>query len=208
MLRQATKVMAMAVVAVALWGTPQAHAVPDQAGARAFMVELGQRAIQVLQQPGHNQEATVAAFRTLFQSSFDTATIGRFALGRYWQQATPEEQQEYLRLFQEMIVQTYARRFSGYSGEIFQVGNTQPVSDHDVMVDTQIIREGAPPIPAQWRLRERDGRFQVIDVVVEGVSMTVTQRNEFASVIQRGGGHVEALIQALRNQIAQAQRGS
>ncbi len=208
MARHFGRLAATIILAFGVFGAADGRAAVDQAAARSFMVELGDQAIQVLRQPGRTEDGTVAAFRQLFQDSFDTNTIGRFVLGRYWQQATPPQQQEYLRLFQEMVVQTYARRFANYSGEVFQVGDTRPVGTNDVLVDTQIVRPDGPPVTAQWRLRERNGRFQVIDVVVEGVSMSVTQRNEFASVIQRGGGRIEALLDALRNQIAAAQRGA
>ena len=65
---------------------------------------------------------------------------------------------------------------------------------------TRIERPAAAAIIAGWRVREIEGAPKIIDVVVEGVSMTITQRHEFASVTRRGG--IEALVQTLRLQTA------
>src|SRR3954463_10651368 len=84
--------------------------------ARGFIAALGNQAIQVLG-PGVPQAQRIARFRQIFQSDFDVPGIGQFVLGRYWRVATPEEQQEFLRLFQEYIVQSYAARLGEYGGE-------------------------------------------------------------------------------------------
>jgi hypothetical protein len=91
---------------------------PCQAAAqdpRAFVAELGHQAIQVL---GRNVPSAqrIARFRELFHDDFDVSGIGQFVLGRYWRVATPAEQQEFLRLFQEYIVQSYATRLANMAG--------------------------------------------------------------------------------------------
>src|ERR1700693_265052 len=88
--------------------------------ARGFVSTLGTEAIQVLG-PSVSPAQRVARFRQLFQDDFDVPGIGQFVLGRYWRTATPAEQQEFLRLFQEYIVQAYAGRLGEYGGEPFRV---------------------------------------------------------------------------------------
>ncbi|HET8727811.1 MAG TPA: ABC transporter substrate-binding protein, partial [Alphaproteobacteria bacterium] len=88
----------------------------------------------------------------------------------------------------------------------FQVSDTRPQGERDVLVDSRILRPNGPSVGVAWRVRDRDGRFQIIDVSIEGVSMAVTQRNEFASVIQRNGGSVDALLAALRSRISEAKQ--
>ena len=73
------------------------------------------------------------------------------------------------------------------------------------LVSSEIVRpNGAPPAKVDWLLTEHDGAYKISDVIVEGVSMAVTQRSEFASVIQRHGGQVEGLITALRQKTESA----
>jgi phospholipid transport system substrate-binding protein len=74
---------------------------------------------------------------------------------------------------------------------------SRPEGETDALVSTQLIRPDAPPVAVDWRVRQRGSQDKVIDVAVEGVSMSVTQRQEFASVIQRGGGQIEALLQGV-----------
>ena len=129
-------------------------------------------------------------------SGFDLAFIGRFVLGKYWRATTPEQQEDYLALFGEYLVQTYSARLGGYSGETMAVVSTRQASEKDFVVRTQIDRPTGPPVVAEWRVRTTGGGFRIIDVMVEGISMAVTQRSEFASVVQRDG--IDGLLVILR----------
>jgi phospholipid transport system substrate-binding protein len=197
---------------IALAGATAATPAPAQTSARSeaaagFIRDLGERAIDVLIKPNQPREEITRRFNALLLEGFDVPYIGRFVLGRYWKQASEPQQAEYLRLFERLIVDVYADRFGQYSGQNLNVQENLKIVGHraegerDAIVSTQIVRPDAPPVAVDWRVRERDGKMQVIDVAVEGVSMSVTQRNEFASVIQRGGGEVEALLQALRQRV-------
>lgn len=184
-------------------------AAADTEAAERFIDDLGDRVIEILQRPDLTVEEATESFRQMFSQNFDIPTIGRFVLGRYWRSATPGQREEFLTLFQELIVETYARRFTEYSGQSFRVGGSREVSERDTMVSTQIVNTNGSTIATiDWRVRERDGRQQIIDVVVEQISMGVTQRGDFDAVIQRGGGNIDVLLDALRQQIQTAQNRS
>ena len=134
----------------------------------------------------------------MLDDSFDIKTIGRFALGRYWRQATSAQKKEYLRLFQDMIVNVYSRRFGDYNGEKFEVLSARGQGPSDVIVISQIIPKSGAAISIDWRVRKKSERLVVIDIIVEGVSMALTQRSDFAAVIQRGGGKVDVLLEHWR----------
>ena len=173
------------------------------AGAAQFIADLGKRALDALANAKQMSQAEVAEkFRGFLQDSFDTQTIGRFVLGRYWNVATPEQRQEYMRLFEDLIVAVYSKRFSDYSGGAgFEVVSHRPEGERDAVVSSRITRpSGGPPVMVDWRVRRGNSGYKVIDVAVEGLSMSVTQRDEFTSVIERGGGNVQALLDALRSQ--------
>lgn len=173
-------------------------------GASAFIQTLGDKTIATFADKSLSREQAVERFRTLLHDGFDVPYIGRWVLGRYWNQATPAEQAEYQKLFERLIVDTYANRFVDYSGQTFKIAGTRPEAGEDTTVTTQIIRPDGPPINADWRVRKTGGGYRIIDVAVEGVSMGLTQRQEFASVIQGGGGQVAALIQALRQKVSRS----
>ncbi|HAJ90272.1 MAG TPA: hypothetical protein DCM27_04565 [Rhodospirillaceae bacterium] len=125
--------------------------------------------------------------------------IGRFTLGRYWNVATPAQQTEYQALFRKMVVNVYAQRFGDYKGQKFEVKSARPVGNEDVLVSSFIIpTDGSDNIQVDWRVRNRGGSFKIVDVLVAGVSMSVTQRSDFSSVIQRGGGKLDVLIDYLK----------
>lgn len=194
----------MALLLACLMVRPAAAA--DAEAAESFISDLGDQTVTILQEPDLTLDQATARFRDLFSSNFDIPTIGRFVLGRYWRSASVPQRQEFLELFQELIVETYARRFSEYSGQSFRVDGSRELSERDSMVSTEITNaQGGTIATIDWRVRERDGRQQIIDVVVEQISMGVTQRSDFDAVIQRGGGNIDALLDALRDQIETAQ---
>ena len=92
----------------------------------------------------------------------------------------------------------YATRLAEYTGEKFKVTGSRPDGE-GAIVSSHIIRPGgAAPVKVDWRLTGRNGVYKISDVSVDGISMAVTQRSEFASVIQHNGGQVQGLIAMLR----------
>src|SRR5262245_9255797 len=163
-----------------------------------FIKTMGQKAINELTGPNVTEAERQERFRQLFTESFDVPTIGKFVLGRYWRTATDAERAEFLKLFEDFIVKSYAVRFADYAGESFDVQNTTGAADGASVVHSRINRKGAETIRVDWRVQQNQDRLAITDVVVEGVSMAVTQRSDFASVIQSKGGKVAGLIDALR----------
>jgi len=173
--------------------------VPDAAAAdpSLFMSEIWKRAVEILSKKAPQTER-LARFRELFQAAFDGPGIARFVLGRYWRSASQDEQQEFLRLFEDYVVFVYGTRFSSLNGERLKIrGSRAEVSG--VIVSTDMISPGGDaPVKVDWRLITDGGVFKINDVVIEGISMMVTQRSEFASVIQRHGGQVSGLLSMMR----------
>jgi phospholipid transport system substrate-binding protein len=171
------------------------------AKATAFMNHLWNRALELLNKKAPAAERQ-AQFRELFHNDFDSPGIARFVLGRYWRTASPEEQKEFLRLFEEYVVYVYTARLSDFEGEQFKINGARP-DQGSVIVSTDVITPGAPtPLKVDWRLVNDDGAYKISDVIVEGVSMLVTQRSEFASIIQRHGGQVQGLLDLMREKTA------
>lgn len=173
-----------------------------QVGAQNFINSMARRALDFLGNAQQTQSQKTESFRRLLEENYDMETIGRFTLGRYWKMATPQQRTEYQHLFKKRVVEMYSQRLSEYKGQKFETISTRPEGENDTIVTSRIVPvDGAPEVGVDWRVRYKDGRYRVVDVIVEGVSMSVTQRSDFASVIQQGGGDVQVLINHLKQKI-------
>lgn len=180
---------------------------PDDA--KSFIQNLAQQAISTVAQRELADSERNDRFRRLFVASFDLPQISQFVLGRYWRTATPEQQQEFIKQFQEMQVLNWAQRFKDYKGENLQVTNSSKDGDKGFTVETQLNHPPAQPLPVQWKVRQADdGQLRVTDIVVEGVSMAITQRSDYNSMLQGNGGKIDGLLTALRTKVDQMRANS
>ena len=166
-----------------------------------FIRKLGGDAIEMLADPVLSERERAAEFRRILVSAFDLRTIARFVLGRYWRRATQDERREFESLLEDYIVEIYVARLGRYGGESLAVGAVHGEDNGDVFVATEIIPPDGSPVRVEWRVRGEPGNYKIIDVVVEGVSMVITQRSAIASVIQRSGGQVSGLLRELRKKV-------
>lgn len=189
---------AAAFAVVILMGAGSARA-DDAVEARAFIDHLANKAIAALTANDITREERFRRFHILLNEHFAVKTIGQWVLGRHWRRASEMQRQEYLNLFNDLIVDTYADRFKRYSGEKLVITDAVSRGKKDTVVSTLISRpDGGQPIHVDWRVRHIDEFLRIVDVIVEGVSMGQTQRSEFASVIRANGGEVKGLLDQLR----------
>jgi phospholipid transport system substrate-binding protein len=192
---------ALALVPRAWAQAPGNKPVPEAA---TFIADLTDKAIAGLTKQNLPLEQRAQEFRAIFTQNFDVPAIGRFALGRYWRTASEEEKAEYLKLFEDFIVGTYSARFGDYSGEKIKINGTRLGDEGEVTVFTELQRSGnsGPPYKVDWRLRRDGSTFKIFDIIAEGISMSVTQRDDFSAAIQRSGGKVSGLIASLKEKTA------
>ena len=178
----------------------------DQAAeASAFLMSLTDRAIGQLTDASIPADERKNRFRTLFKENFDIPTIGRFVLGRFWRSASEAEQREFLTVFEDVMVERFAPQFAGYAGTQFQIGAIREVpEDNQLMVSSTVAPPNAEVAQVDWRLRNDGGVFKVLDVIAQGVSMALTLRSEYGSVLKNSGGKIDALIALLRERTAKA----
>lgn len=182
----------------------QAAAQVDVSRATAFIQSTGEEmvaAINTTDQAVAIRRERVAA---ILRRAVHIEGVGEFILARWWRIATPEQRQEYLQLFEQMLILNLSSRFGEYQGVRFSMGQSQSRSEGgDVLVSTTVERPGSPPFSLDWRVAEVSGEPRIIDVIVEGTSLRLTQRSEYNSVISRNGGNIQALLNAMRGQIQQ-----
>ena len=163
----------------------------------AFVSHFAQVGIVEVLEAKISQKEKAERFRTLFKSLFDIPAIARFVVGRFWRTAQPAEQEKFLTVFEDVIVYTWNRRFSEYNGQTLKVESTAPDGADGSVVNSRIVGKGSnDSFAVQWRLRKRDDGLRVVDVIIEGVSMAITYRQEYATIISQQGG-MPGLISAL-----------
>ena len=167
---------------------PALAAGSEASDAEAFIREIGDKVMAILVDASKNDAQKLADLKTMLDSYTDLDLMARLVLGRYWRTSSAEERDTYVKLFHELLMKTLAARLGDYNGQTFQIVGSQAVSDTDSTVATRIIRVGGkPPLKVDWRVRNEDGKLAIIDVVAEGVSLVVSQRNEVGSVVERDG---------------------
>ncbi len=195
--------VAAALLGVALLtASPGGSRADDADAAAAFLTSLTDQAIEQLTDESLPVMERERSFRSLFRANFDIPAIGRFVLGRYWRKARPEVRKDFLSAFEEIMVQGFAYRFAGYADTNFEVVSVQALkraSQFEVRsriapTENEVYRVG-------WLVEHKNGQFRVLDIVAEGLSMALTLRSEYASVIKRSGGRVEGLVAQLHEHI-------
>ena len=167
--------------------------------AQAFVQSMVDNGLAFLSDESLDKADKAQKFKTLLNESFDLDAISKFAVGRYWRNMSEEQQEEYTSLFKTMLVDVYSKRFDEYQGQSVKITGSEPLNEKDTIVKSKIISpKSNNDVPVEWRVRKKGNQYKVIDVLVAGVSMSVTQRSDFSSVIQRGGGDVSVLINHLK----------
>jgi phospholipid transport system substrate-binding protein len=120
----------------------------------------------------------------------------RLAVGRAWNQATPEQKQKLTSEFRSMLVRTYSNGIGAYQGQTLKVLPARGKPDpEDTTVRTQFQRPGGQPLPIDFAMRKTDQGWKVYDITVEGVSLVLTYRSEFDAVVKQEG--IDGLIKRL-----------
>lgn len=185
-----------ATLVLVLMGAHAAYA----GSASTFVSSMADRAIGVMGNAGTSPAAKKSSLRGILLGSFDLNAVSKFALGTTWRSLDAGQKAEYQRLYQDMVVEVYSRRFNDYSGQTFTVTGEEEQDNGDVLVHSVVKSKSSADVKVDWRVRTKAGAPKVVDVLVEGVSMAVTQRSDFASVMQQGGGSIEPLLRYLKDQ--------
>ncbi len=201
MLQGRRKVLALlAVLGVAFVapGVPSAQ----NADAGAFLESLTQDVFAKLDDPSLGQTEKERDLRSLFRQNFDVPAISRFVLGKHWRRASAAERQDFADAFEEMNSRQFLAMVGEFSEEMLSVVKVRQDAAKPSLslVSTEIGQSEGEPISAVWRVRNKDGQYKVLDIVVEGLSMAITLRHEYGAVVKTNG--VDGLIAILREKNA------
>ena len=164
-----------------------------------FVINLGNQMTAIVNGPGSIEQKR-QRMQPLIEQAVDINGIAQFCLGRYWRTATPEQQQQYLRLFHAVLLNNISSKLGEFQGVTFRPTQTTQ-REGDVYVGTVINRPSQQPNNVQWVVNTAGGRPQIIDVIAEGTSLRLTQRSDYAAYLSRNGNSVDALLTAMQRQV-------
>jgi phospholipid transport system substrate-binding protein len=189
------------LIPLALALTPLGAAAQAQEAPDAMVKRIADELIQIIKsdkdlQAGNSAKVVALAEQKVLPH-FDFTRMTRLAVGRNWQQATPEQREALTKEFRTLLVRTYSTSLSQYRNQKIDVKPTQASpGDTDVLVRTAVIQEGGPPIPIDYRMEKAPDGWKVYDVVIDGASLVTTYRGSFNDQIQRSG--IDGLVKTLQ----------
>lgn len=180
-----------------------AQALAEQDPAAQLVQRAADQGIEVART--NTGAAREAGMRRVLETYFDLDYIARQTLGNYWNQATPEQRQRYLKVSASAEAHAYAERFGQYTGQTLTVSRVTPRGNGVFIVDSKLTQSGGgPPVAIQWEVRNEGQGPRIVDLKTEGVSMILTRRADYVSFIRNNGGQVEALIKELEGRSRRA----
>lgn len=176
---------------------------PGDAG--AFLTDLSQRAKIQLNEPGLLQVEKERRFRVLLNQGFDIEAISRFILGRYWRRAKEPDRRKFIQVFEDSLVFRFLPVFSNFSEDALLFGKVRPFGNRSDLfnVESEFKRSEGPPVRLNWRIHKGPKGYRILDILAEGISVAVTLRSEYGSVLKQNGGSVSALNKTLRDKFAE-----
>ena len=197
--RRALLTTAVALAALPVLTMPGLAQPSDQAGAFINAVLTNITAIVNGNSPLAQKQSALAQ---IVDRDVDVNDVARFCLGRFWRTATPEQQRDYTALFHSVLLRNITGKIGDYQGVTFTLGRSQP-REGGTAVSTTVTRPNNPPSKVDWLISTTSGSPKIVDVIAEGTSLRLTQRSDYASYLSRNNENVQALINAMRQQVSQ-----
>jgi phospholipid transport system substrate-binding protein len=152
---------------------------------------------------GGSTDSKAPALLAIMRSRAAMPQIARFAAGVVWRDMNEDQQKRFIDAFENFLAVVYARRFQEYSGGVVQGADTYEIDGvadagkKGLLVKSRIARPDGAPVQVDWLVTDKPGRVVIADIVIEGVSLLITQREEIGAMFESRGGDVEKLIAAL-----------
>jgi phospholipid transport system substrate-binding protein len=146
-----------------------------------------------------DREAQINEISAIINEVFDWQELSRRTLGREWRKFKPEQQKEFVSLFESLLQNTYADRVLAYTSEKIEFGKETELKKGRVEVESYIITKDNKKIPLFYRLTDKSGQWRVYDVIIEGISMVKNYRGQFREILKTK--KPEDLLQTLREKV-------
>lgn len=181
-----------------------ANAQVDAKKAEDFIKSTTAKGIEEIINANVDQKVKDERFYNLLDGALDMNFIGQFVLGRNWRTANATQRKEFIEVYRDLNIATWSKRFNEFKGKKFVFKGTTPSnSKGQIFVDTVVPMDQGEPAKVLWRVREKNGSYKIVDIIIEGVSLAQASRSEYTAFIKNNAGGVDALIKNLREKLAQ-----
>lgn len=179
--------VAVAVIAFVLAAPPAPARTTAEVAPREVVTETMRQVLEVLREGSLSRVERRDRLEQIARTRFDVDTTSRLVLGRSWRRFSPVQREEFRREFERYLLRSYGDRIDRYNQENVKVEGERREPRGDVTVRTRIVGGEFDGASVDYRMRQRDGKWRVIDVVVEGISLVANYRDQFKQVLARGG---------------------
>ena len=171
---------------------------------RALVEKMTQQAVDILGNKSLSSDEKRHRIEDLAYANIDFDTMSRLVLARNWSRLSPAQQEEFVKLFREHLALTYGRNIESYNNEKVEVVGERDEGHGDWTVKTKILRGGGnADVLVDYRLRQVNGSWHIIDVVIERVSLVANFRSQFQEIMASGGA--SRLLDVLREKNAKGE---
>ena len=170
----------------------------SETSAEAFVLKLTNEAKLIFNDKSLNTDSRLKKLNDLSQSYLDLDALAGYTLGDYRDKATSSEKDNFNKLFREYFIKNMSSKLNDFADQELKILDSKKINENNIIVSTKIFsKKDAQEINVDWRIYTKDSKFLARDLVVEGLSLARTQKEEFASIIASKG--FVGLINALEN---------
>ncbi len=147
----------------------------------------------------YSKEEKIKKLKSIAGETVDIDGIGLYTLGSFRKTITPEQKETYKALFREYFLKSFSSRLAEYSNPEIEVISKKKLNENYTMVSSKLVAtEQRPEVKIDWRIYTKNPQNLLIrDLIIEGLSLARTQKEEFASIIQSNNGDIKALFTTL-----------
>jgi len=159
----------------------------DGSGPRATVQSTTSQVIAVLANGGLSVDQKRHKVEEIVYAEVDFETLSRLVLARNWSQLSEAQQKQFMEEFRQNLSATYGRNVESYKNEKVRIIEDHAEPRGDWTVRTKIVRNGSDDINVDYRLRQINGTWKIIDIIIENVSLVANFRSQFQEIMSNGG---------------------
>ena len=169
-----------------------------ESNAEAFVLKLTDEAKIIFNDKSLNKDSRLKKLNDLSSKYLDLDALAGYTLGDYREKATNSERENFNKLFREYFIKNMSSKLNDFADQDLKVVDSKKINENNIIVSTKIFsKKDAQEIAVEWRIFTKDSKLLARDLVVEGLSLARTQKEEFASIIASKG--FVGVISALEN---------
>jgi phospholipid transport system substrate-binding protein len=169
-----------------------------ESNAEAFVLKLTDEAKIIFNDKSLNKDSRLKKLNDLSSKYLDLDALAGYTLGDYREKATTSERENFNKLFREYFIKNMSSKLNDFADQDLKVIDSKKINENNIIVSTKIFsKKDAQEIAVEWRIFTKDSKLLARDLVVEGLSLARTQKEEFASIIASKG--FVGVISALEN---------